>query len=224
MNTAQRVVRRNVLLSRLLTALAVLALVILIYGTVRENLPPRLLNDWPWRLKLMDGQSATAAALATTGAALARAQYARTVRPALGFFGRAVAGVAPEERIAWQGHLQNAAQDVAVITEVRYLVTFAEPTGGQAGWVEMQRAAELIAERGAVVGHDFRLSLIGAGRPLPAQGRAMLGWFTAEAMAVVESVWIRVRVTDRVGDTHERVMDLLVGANRVPVHPDPELS
>lgn len=40
-------------------------------------------------------------------------------------------------------------------------------------------------------------------------------------MNEVENVFVRVRVVDRVGDTHERIINLLKGANRAPFRPDP---
>lgn len=49
----------------------------------------------------------------------------------------------------------------------------------------------------------------------------LVGWFNEKAMRVVEDVFVRVRVVDRVGDTHERVMGLLKGANRSPRYPEP---
>ncbi|MFC9643752.1 hypothetical protein ACFTZF_35250 [Streptomyces mirabilis] len=39
-------------------------------------------------------------------------------------------------------------------------------------------------------------------------------------MRELESVFVRVRVVDRVGDVHERVVNLLKGADRSPTHPD----
>lgn len=40
-------------------------------------------------------------------------------------------------------------------------------------------------------------------------------------MNEVENVFVRVRVVDRVGDTHERIINLFKGANRAPFRPDP---
>ncbi|MFE9952147.1 hypothetical protein ACFYRJ_32235, partial [Streptomyces sp. NPDC005531] len=68
---------------------------------------------------------------------------------------------------------------------------------------------------------DFGLEFLGAGRPIPPQGLMFVGWFAEPAMREVETVFVRVRVVDRVGDTHERVIDLLKGVNRSPRHPDP---
>ncbi|WP_236568169.1 hypothetical protein [Streptomyces sp. MBT58] len=74
MNTSQRVVRRNRVLSGLLTWLVHLSLLLLAYSVWRENAPDTLTDSWPWKLQLLDVQSATTAAVGSLGASLARAQ------------------------------------------------------------------------------------------------------------------------------------------------------
>lgn len=192
---------------------------------LRENLPERLTATWPWQLRLLDVQSATTAAIGTAGASLARAQYARTVRPALGHFGRAMADLAPGGRLAWGCHLINGAQDVAITQAISYQVTFTESAGegrdrNPPQWGSSQHAIAAIESCGVEHHEDFKLDFIGPGRPIPAEGLMFLGWFTEATMRKVESVLVRVRVVDRVGDTHERCINLLKGANRTPRHPD----
>ncbi|MFW3476379.1 hypothetical protein ACN24M_35225 [Streptomyces microflavus] len=189
MNTSQRVVRRNRVLSGLLTWLVHLSLLLLAYSVWRENAPDTLTDSWPWKLQLLDVQSATTA-VGSLGASLARAQYARAVRPALGYFGQVKEGMAPDDRLAW---------------------------------VRRDEAQRVIEERGPVDRADFALHFIGVGRPLPAQGMMLIGWFTEAAMAQVRDVHVRLRVTDRVGDTHERIIDVLKGADRSPRRADPPL-
>ncbi|KQV17102.1 MULTISPECIES: hypothetical protein [unclassified Kitasatospora] len=229
MESRQRVVRRNTLLSRLLNAAAAVALALLVYSVIRDNLPDQLRGSWPWKLKFLDIQSATTAALAALGASLARAQYARTVRPALGHSGRAVDGMAPFGQRAWACSLTNAGQDVAVVSEISYLVTLlpavpGEPSRVPGTWGTALQAIEGIAAEGLEVRKDFMLTVITAGTPLPGQGMRFLGWFTEKAMRVVDEVYIRVQVVDRVGDTHERIIACLKAADRSPAHIDPELS
>ncbi|MEV4879970.1 hypothetical protein [Streptomyces cyaneofuscatus] len=226
MNTSQRVVRRNRVLSGLLTWLVYLSLLLLAYSVWRENAPDRLTDSWPWKLQLLDVQSATTAAVGSLGASLARAQYARAVRPALGYFGQVKEGVAPDDRLAWVCSVLNAAQDVAVVEQLGYRVVLtgdADAADDEAGWVRRDEAVRLIEERGPVDRADFALHFIGVGRPLPAQGMMLIGWFTEAAMAEVRDVHVRLRVTDRVGDTHERVIDVLKGADRSPRRADPPL-
>lgn len=225
METAQRVIRRNGLFSRLVLILIGTSVLLLCYSVLRENLPNRFTSSWPWKLRLLDIQSATTATIATVGASLARAQYAHAVRPALGYFGRAMAELAPGGRLAWGCHMINGAQDVAITQEISYRVRFTDSARRESAqdsteWGSVQTATAAITSRGLVDCEDFRLDFIGPGRPLPPQGLMLLGWFTEPAMREVESVWARVRVVDRVGDTHERCINLLKGANRTPRYPD----
>lgn len=226
MQTSQRVVRRNNVFSGLLTCMVYLSLLLLAYSVWRTNAPDSLTDSWPWKLELLDGQSATTAVVGSMGAALARGQYARAVRPALGYYGRVMADIAPGDRLAWVCYAVNAAQDVAVVDRIDYrvvLVGDADPTDDEAGWVGRERAGRAMEERGPVDRSDFSLHFIGAGKPLPAQGLTLIGWFTEEALAEVRDVHVRLRVTDRVGDTHERVIDVLKGADRSVRRVDPPL-
>ncbi|CAM5334104.1 hypothetical protein [Streptomyces avidinii] len=75
--------------------------------------------------------------------------------------------------------------------------------------------------RGLVDREDLWLDLIGAGRPIPGQGIMFLAWFAERALSEIETVLVRVRVVDRVGDVHERVLDLFKGVIRHPLAPDP---
>ncbi|WP_371480688.1 hypothetical protein [Kitasatospora sp. NBC_00315] len=227
MNELQHVVRRSALLSRLLTALVALAFLLLLHGLVRDNLSAASAAHWPWRPRLLDTQSATAALLATGGAALARAQYARTVRPALGGQGRVMAGLAPDGRLVWAAALLNAAQDVAVITEVSYLVTRSAatedgPPEPVTGWVDSLTARAAVRELGPVHHRDFLLTVLARGYPLAPQSTVVLSWFTEQAMSQVAEVYVRVRVEDRVGDVHERIVRCLKDAERAPSHPSPD--
>ncbi|MFE4962325.1 hypothetical protein [Streptomyces sp. NPDC056660] len=221
----QRVIHRSGLFSRFLFVLWCLALLLLFYTLTRQNLPERLTHRWPWKLQLLDVQSAVAAVLATGGASLARAQYARTVRPTLGYFGRVYAGFAPHDQLAWVCHMLNGSQDVAVIVDIRYSIAYtsAAHAGGardSSEWVQHQAAVALIESCGLVNREEFQLTLVGPGRPVSGPP-LLMGWFTETAMGNLNNVFVRVRVLDRVGDTHERVINLLQGAIRSPSHPDP---
>lgn len=227
MESAQRVIHRSGLFSRLLVVLVGVAVLLLGYSLFRQNLSARLTHDWPWKLKLLDIQSAVTAVLGTGGAALARAQYARTVRPAIGYGGRVVANTAPNERLAWMCKLLNGGQEVAITADTSYWIEYTS-AGRAAGavdsseWMSQPEATAAIVSRALAERQDLQLNLVGRGYPIPGQGQGQLflGWFTEKAMRELESVYVRVRVVDRVGDVHERVVNLLKGADRSPAHPD----
>jgi hypothetical protein len=221
MESAQRVVRRSAWFARFPVGIVALSLLLLLHTLIRQNQshPTGL-----WKYQLLDVQAAVAAVLASVGAVLARAQYARTIRPALGWFGRVAADIAPDGRLAWTCHVLNGAQDVAVTTSIEYRVTFtpaakAEGAADFTRWSGWQEAADALRARGLTEDKDFQLDHIGAGRPIPAQGLMFVGWFTEKALADIENISVRLRAVDRAGDTHERVMALMKGVVRVPRHP-----
>jgi hypothetical protein len=97
--TEQCVAGRSWLFSRLLWGLTAVAVTLLTFCLVKANLPGHVAQSWPWRLQLLDTGGALTAVLGTGGAALARAQYALTVKPALGSSGR-VYDRAPADTLA----------------------------------------------------------------------------------------------------------------------------
>ncbi|WP_405012622.1 hypothetical protein [Kitasatospora sp. NBC_01539] len=225
METAQRVVKRSGWFARLPLGLVAVSMLLLVHNLVRKNLahPAGI-----WRIELLDTQAAVAVVLASAGAVLARAQYARTVRPALGWSGRVAAGLAPDGRLVWTCHVVNGSQDVAVVAGIDYRLAFtlaARSDGAPAStrWLSQEEVSAVLTARGLPAEGDFMLSLIAPGRPISVQGLMFVGWFTEKAMAEIENVFLRVQVVDRVGDTHERVMALMKGAIRVPRTPDPPL-
>lgn len=226
METTQRVFRRSWWFSRFLTVLVCIAVALLLHSVVRENFSGSLTREWPWKLKLLDLQSASACVLTTAGAMGARAQYARAVRPALGYSGRVKADIAPDGQLAWICTLFNGGQDMAVITEVSYWIEFtteARVCGAPQTHTWMTREEVMRSVRGRGLEHrrDMMLTFLDQGWPVHGQGRLFLGWFTGTAMRELENVFLRLRVEDRVGDTHERTVNLLKGADRSPTHPDP---
>lgn len=172
--------------------------------------------------QLLDVQSATAASLGTTGAALARGQYARAVRPIIGWFARVTAEAAPGGRLAWICYLVNGAQDACIVANVGYQVVFSNENASSSSnrWQSMEEVASAIEARGLARRSDFHFNLIRPGRPIAADGRIYVAWFTEAAMAEIRDVYMRLQVVDRVGDMHERVLVLLRGAERHPAHPD----
>jgi hypothetical protein len=225
METTQRVIHRNRIIYFSLVALSILSLVLLGYAIFRENLSPQTISKWPWKLQILDIQSATTLMFGAIGSALARAQYSYSIRPALGWFGRVAAGVAPNEKLSWVSHVINGGQGTAVVFELHYHVLLAdplneEPIGDSAFWVNSKGAIDLIETCGLTDRDDFNLEFIARGRPIAPTALMFVGWFTEEAMREIRDIFVRIRVTDQLGDMHERVISLLKGANRTPIDVD----
>ncbi|MGW1929401.1 hypothetical protein [Streptomyces sp. NPDC001919] len=182
---------------------------------VRANMTDAARTQWPWRLELLDMEPLGSLLAVAVGAVLARAQYARTVRPALGW--RAdwttghLRGGAPE----WQVGLLNGGSHTVVVEsyECRVVLRGEDPRDA-APWTDVEGAAEVLTRAGLSVGVDFQLVVVG-NFPLVGTGSyetTLIGAFSPRFVDEVAALHIRVRVGDAVGDSHERILDALKGA------------
>ena len=228
MDLRQRIVRRNRSVTWPLNALLSVAAVLFVHAVVRQNVKGPRLHIWPWSWQLLDVQSATAALLAGVGAVIARAQYARTVRPLLGISGWVTADSAPSEVLSWTCFLKNGGHDAVVVQSVQYWVNFADTGKPQpwrsTGWVSRQTAVAEAEARGLITGEDYRFTSLGPNGVVSADSRIRLAWFTEPALAVMTDVYVRVTVLDRVGDIHQRTVSCLIDVDRALTHAMPNLS
>ncbi|MFD4028032.1 hypothetical protein ACFWRV_31655 [Streptomyces sp. NPDC058576] len=214
-DTQRRVGRSSLLFTAPLVLLAVLTL-ILLWEAVRANVSPGARDDWPWRLRLLDTEALGSLLAVAVGAVLARAQYARTVRPYLGYRGSWRKGLLVEGESAWRVGILNCGQHIAVIEswECR-VVPRGEPDGATAPWVAVPDVVATLTACGLTAGRDYQLIAFGTGFPLVGTGNydtVPVGIFSQRCVEEVESLHVRVRVTDVVGDSYERVLDCLRGA------------
>ncbi|MGW2088996.1 hypothetical protein [Streptomyces sp. NPDC001880] len=213
---AQRRIRRSPLL--FVTPLVLLGLLtaLLIWEAVRGNVPAGARSEWPWRLQLIDAQVLGSLLAVSLGAVLARAQYARTVRPYLGWRAAWTEGLLATGAPAWRVGILNGGQHMAVIESWDVGVVMPGAEGSDdVRWSSVSDVVAELAEAGFVVGEDFRLIGFGAGFPLMGavggHDTVLVGAFSESFAQRVQSLYVRVRVTDVVGDTHERTMDCLKG-------------
>lgn len=227
---AQRRIRRN---RWLFTAPLVLLCVlggVLVWEIVRGNIPAEARSHWPWRLELMSAEPLASLLAVSAGAVLARAQYARTVRPALGWRSEFVSGQLPGTAKAWSVGVLNGGQHNVVVDHVDYrLVLAADPAEGagqEAGqepeWTGLAAVGDRLAGAGLRATVDFRLMGMGPGYPLVATGTyetVGVGVFSKRFIDEVRAFYMRIQVVDSVGDTHERIIQCLEGAREAVVAP-----
>ncbi|WP_253208495.1 hypothetical protein [Streptomyces sp. YPW6] len=222
---SQRRVRRSPLFfTGPLVLLAALVL-ILLWEIVRANVSPGARAEWPWRLQMMDMEALGSLLAVAAGAVLARAQYARTVRPYLGWRGAWREGLLADGEPAWRVGVLNGGQHIAVIEkwECRAVLRGAPVAESAAPWTDLAEAVEVLAAGGLTSGRDYRLIAFGPGFPLVGAGgydTVEAGVFSRRCVERVEVLQIRVRVTDVVGDSHERVLDCMRGSRPADREPD----
>ncbi|WP_327120126.1 hypothetical protein OG206_25910 [Streptomyces sp. NBC_01341] len=215
-DTSQRRVRRSPLLFTAPLVLLGLLVLILIWETLRGNMTAGARMEWPWRLQLLDTEALGSLLAVAAGAVLARAQYARAVRPFLGWQGTwtrggNLKGNAP----AWRVGVLNGGQHVAVIEAWDCRVVLADCERDDASWVDVTEVAADLTAAGYTVAEDFQLMSFSRGFPLvgtASHETVLVGAFSKRFVQGVEALYMRVRVTDVVGDSHERVIDCMRGA------------
>ncbi|MFE6847812.1 hypothetical protein [Streptomyces sp. NPDC057686] len=223
---AQRRIRRNPWLFTAPLVLLCLLVAVLAWEVVRDNLSEATRAHWPWRLRLMPEEPLASLLAVAAGAVLARAQYARTVRPVLGWRSEYVAGELPGESKAWVTGILNGGQHNAGLHRADYFpVMDGDPHEGpvpEEAWMSAREAGERLGAVGLRPAADFRLIAIGAGFPLVATGTyetIRVGVFSKRFIDEVRAFHLRIQVVDSVGDTHERIIDCLKGAREAVAAP-----
>lgn len=166
-NEPQRRVLRNTALFKVPVVLLGLTASVLVWSVVRVNVPASAGDSWPWKLELLDVQSATTATTVTAGLIFARAQYASAVRPMIGWVGYVVEVSELSEPLAWTVRLVNGAGAAAQIHDPMYRVVLRG---------DRQRGARVAASRW--MSRDEAVSVLGGagarGGLLAAGARAVL--------------------------------------------------
>jgi hypothetical protein len=131
-----------------------------------------------------------------------------------------VAEVAPNGVLAYGCSIINAASSVAVVTYFRYWVELTPEAGpSPQRWLTHEEVVAVLTALRLLEHKDFAFRLIGVGAAYVPQVHYGVAWFTPKAMDVVADVFVRIRVSDRAGDVHERTLSLLKGAIRHPKRP-----
>ncbi|MGW1468781.1 hypothetical protein ACWCPT_31110 [Streptomyces sp. NPDC002308] len=191
-------------------------IVLLVWETLRANVPADARQTWPWRLELIDAQVLGSLLAVALGAVLARAQYARSTRPHLGSRCVWTKGLLKDDATAWRVGLFNGGPHVALIERCDYRVVLSgEQDARERRWVSAGEAVERLTAAGFVVAEDFQFVEFGAGFPLVGSGgyeTLLVGAFSLRVVTEVEELSIRFRVGDVVGDSHERTIDCVRNA------------
>lgn len=205
----QRRVRRSPLLFVAPLVLLILLTLVLLWEIVRSNVTGPASREWPWRLRLMDMNPLGSLLAVALAAVFGRAQYGRTVRPALGWRSSWTVGDLGPDESAWRVEIVNGGSQHAVVERAEYCVV---PRDGEpTEWTDHAGLREALADRGLLQGKNYYLRLTGAGFPLGSEAMRA-GAFGRRFVDEIDQLRMRLRVTDAVGDSHERTMDLMRGA------------
>jgi hypothetical protein len=220
-------VHRNFLFFVVPIALFTLSLLLLAWSILRLDLPASFLSRWPWKVQLLDVQSATTVATITGGLVFARAQYATSVRPMISWTGRVVKMGGFSSKLVRVVRVMNGSTYPAVFHTPRYRVFLrgARVQRNGAPWLSRAEAIDFLAAAGLIYRKDYDLKDFGPRFPMSnsSQGVGIIALFTVRSMSVIDDVLIEMSATDQAGDTHQRVIFCLLGADRNPRIPTLDL-
>lgn len=182
------------------------------WEVVRINIGTHAASEWPFRFSILD-VSTTATILAVfVGLFMGRLQWAHTLRPHIG---SAIDDEDAQFRIEsekWRLWLYNAGPGGAVIDEVTYYVRFVDQLEDDAEktWLSLSATNEQLRSRNLVDGIDYFMRWSAGGTPFPVLRSYTEGmpiaWFGVKTLAQLRILDIRVRYSDLLGDSYERVI------------------
>ncbi|MGX4656558.1 hypothetical protein ACWCHM_23020 [Micromonospora sp. SCSIO 07396] len=182
-----------------------------VWEVVRANvsLPER--EAWPFRFVLLD-RSATAALLGVFASLfIARSQWAKAHRPSIGYAIVDPDGGFDARKDRWCVWISNGGPGMAIVDSFKYIVKFTnQPRSVPVSLAELDQYLEHL---GLSSGKHYFIRELGAGALLPAVVKhadgSLVCWFTTEALAALDEFDIDVRLSDALGDVHERTLTIM---------------
>jgi len=204
-----RRIGRNLVLFKIPVCLLGLLLLMMLWEIVRANLDADVRKTGIWSLSLLDRQSVASLLAVSMGLIFARAQYAWTVRPLIGWRAEPrLNEYGMSSRHVWHVEMGNGGTHNVAVDEVEYRLRHFQGWDGH--WMAHGEMVSSLERQGLKIGKDFDLNTIGQGAVLG--DSVYVGRFSERAIHMLEDFEIRVRVTDAVGDRHERTLHCLRGA------------
>ena len=201
--TQQRTVRRSPLFARFPLVVIVILLADVAWEVVRTNV---------MHIQFVVMERATAFTLIGVGAGLllARLQWARAMRPALGLAIDPETGHTRESTGKWILRIVNAGPGVPVIEKFDYYISFDDPEAvpSEADFIDFLELSRILSDRNWKSEVDYYIKYFTRGGPLPISNYAAgseICWFKQSVLSDIKRFDIRVRVVDIAGDTHERI-------------------
>jgi hypothetical protein len=158
----------------------------------------------------------------TAGLFLARAQFSLAVRPLPSHTGRVAKLRGFSSRYVWVSRVLNNSTSPARFHSLEYYVlpnpkiakkfNLSDPH-----WGTREDALQALERIGLKDQVDFDLRLFST-FSLSSSSPMLLGIFSTRAMSAIESLIVRITISDQAGDSRQWKMDCLIGAIRNPKH------
>jgi hypothetical protein len=195
------------------------------WEVVRANVPAAATTLAPFNVSFL-GAGASATLLGgAIGLFLARMQWARSLRPSIGFATDDKDEQFSEKSSVWRFWIHNGGSGVATIEKFSYRIRFSgAPDPSKGGFVDLRTAVNTMTGRGLAPGTDFFIRQQAKGMPLTPTPRYHQGnlfaWLTVSTLAQLERFDVKVWAMDAAGDIHERIfpcMDRLPHAAQLAI-------
>jgi hypothetical protein len=155
-----------------------------IWDLIKSNLGSEAASQWPWRFNLLDIPTCATLIGLIAGLLLARAQFSKSMTPAVGWRGGTVKKSDRIPRAAWTVLLYNYGPGNCRVAKIQYSYTL----NGQApsSWETWDVTVEKLAEKKIIRNRDYYLRNIGIGFTIPVdsadQRDSELAAFTMESL------------------------------------------
>ncbi|MDT0529590.1 hypothetical protein RM555_11390 [Micromonospora sp. DSM 115977] len=193
-------VRRSKMFTALPAALVSILAGNFLWEAVRANVKVPV-GELPWRLSVLDLPTTANLLAVFGGLMLARAQFAKTVRPHFGYGWMQKEG----DGGRWILYFFNAGPGHATVTQILYRIAFhGEERTGASEWIRFPDLDARLRRRG-IEEADAELTWIGR-TPVVPQQRGVdglkIGEFSYRALAAIGHLDVEILAEDSVGDRH----------------------
>jgi hypothetical protein len=218
----QRVVRRNRLFVLVPSIILAVLLAVLAWEIMRTNMSDAARQHLPWKVSFLGISSAASLSGVFAALLLARSQFARSVRPVIGW---AAAWETPSQDKGgagddqtWVVKVHNGGPGLGIVRESQYKVEIAGADENHPGddWITLDEALQRLRDAGLTPSEGVNLIQLGVGHPLVSSTKPKDGFeifkLKERALPRLAALDMHLVVVDMVGDKHERYMQLLKGA------------
>ena len=187
----------------------------LIWDIIKSNLNPGIASQWPWRFNLLDIATCTTLVGVITGLLLTRAQFSKSMTPAIGWRGSMANKSVRIPRAAWTVFLYNYGPGNCRVAKIQYSYTLTGQTSSD--WKSWDALVGELAKEKMKRNRDYYLRNIGIGFTIPvgstSEHDSEIAAFTTESLTRIASLNIAFEVEDALGDVYGRTIECLYTAH-----------
>jgi hypothetical protein len=212
-----KIIRRNKVFVWLPTAILGILGLNLTWDLIKINLDSEVIRQWPWRLNLLDVPTSATLVGIIAGLLLARAQFSKSMSPAIGWWGYEVKKSTHIPDAAWSVYLHNYGPGNCRVTKVQYSYSLTDHP--DSGWKTWDEVLEELASVGIRRSRDYHLRGIGVGAIFPVDSSSRdeteLAAFTKDCLTKLSTMDVALEVEDALGDIYGRTIRCLHTAHKI---------